>query len=94
MTMSAVTSVKTVGLKKLPSWAVRLPPVTTLAPFLTASAMCASTFSTTFMSISGPITAPGSNPSAPLSRRRYFIRSRTTHCLHSIYDTLTLSTNS
>jgi hypothetical protein len=35
-----------------------------LAPFLTASAMCASTFSTAFMSISGPITAPGSNPSA------------------------------
>ena len=44
--------------------AARLPPVTTLAPFLTASAMCASTFSTAFMSISGPITAPGSNPSA------------------------------
>jgi hypothetical protein len=37
---------------------------TTLAPFLTASAMCASTFSTAFMSIRGPITAPGSNPSA------------------------------
>jgi len=44
--------------------AARLPPVTTLAPFLTASAMCASTFATAFMSISGPITAPGSNPSA------------------------------
>jgi hypothetical protein len=43
-----------------------LPPVTTLAPFLTASAMCASTFSTAFMSISGPITAPGSTPSADL----------------------------
>ena len=35
------------------------PRETTLAPFLTASAMCASTFSTAFMSISGPITAPG-----------------------------------
>ena len=64
MTMSVVTSVNTVGSKKLPPWAARLPPVTTLAPFLTASAMCASTFSTAFMSISGPITAPGSNPSA------------------------------
>jgi hypothetical protein len=42
----------------------RLPPTATLPPFLTASAMCASTFSTAFMSISGPITAPGSNPSA------------------------------
>src|SRR5271167_2896418 len=62
MTMSVVTSVSTVGSKKLPPWAARLPPVTTLAPFLTASAMCDSTFSTAFMSISGPITAPGSNP--------------------------------
>ena len=35
-----------------------LTPVTILAPFLTASAICASTFSTAFMSISGPITAP------------------------------------
>jgi hypothetical protein len=64
MTMSVVTSVSTVGSKKLPPWAARLPPVTILAPFLTASAMCASTFSTAFMSIRGPITAPGSNPSA------------------------------
>src|ERR1700736_2692562 len=52
MTMSVVTSVNTVGSKKLPPWAARLPPITTLAPFLTASAMCASTFSTAFMSIS------------------------------------------
>jgi hypothetical protein len=36
--------------------AARLPPVTTLAPFFKASAMCASTFSTAFMSMSGPIT--------------------------------------
>src|ERR1700736_2661746 len=58
MTMSVVTSVSTVGSKKLPPCAARLPPVTTLAPFLTASAMWASTFSTAFMPISGPITAP------------------------------------
>jgi hypothetical protein len=62
MTMLVVTSVSTVGSKKLPPWAARLPPRTTLAPFLTVSAMCASTFSTAFMSISGPIRAPGSNP--------------------------------
>src|SRR6516164_6383039 len=46
MTMSVVTSVKTVGSKKVPPSAERLPPVTTLAPFFTASAICASTFST------------------------------------------------
>jgi hypothetical protein len=46
MTMSVVTSVSTVGSKKLPPCAARLPPVTTLAPFLTESAMCASPFST------------------------------------------------
>jgi hypothetical protein len=61
MTTSVVTSVSTVGSKKLPPWAARLPSVTTLAPLLIASAMCASTFSTPFMSISGLITAPGSN---------------------------------
>src|SRR5262249_6399999 len=60
---SVVTSVSTVGSKKVPPCAARLPPVTTLAPFFRASAMCASTFSTAFMSMSGPITAPGSNPS-------------------------------
>ena len=48
MTMSVVTSVKTVGSKNVPPSADRLPPVTTFAPFLTASAMCASTFSTAF----------------------------------------------
>jgi len=53
MTMSVVTSVSRVGSKKLPPCAARLPPVTTLAPFLTASAMCSSTFSTAFMSIKG-----------------------------------------
>ena len=30
--------------------------------------MCASTFSTAFLSISGPMTAPGSNSSATLHR--------------------------
>jgi hypothetical protein len=38
--------------------------MTILAPFSKASAMWVSTFSTAFMSIKGPITAPGSNPSA------------------------------
>src|SRR5712672_2954502 len=42
MTMSVVTSVSTVGSKKLPPCSARWPPVTTWAPFLTASAMCAS----------------------------------------------------
>jgi hypothetical protein len=50
MTMSVVTSVSTVGSKKVPPCAARLPPMTTLAPFLTASAMCASTFPTASMS--------------------------------------------
>jgi hypothetical protein len=47
----------------VPPSAKRLPPVTTLAPFFTASAMCASTFLTSFVSVSGPVTAPGSSPS-------------------------------
>jgi hypothetical protein len=38
-----VTSVSTVGsTKKVPPRALRLPPTATLAPFLTVSAMCAS----------------------------------------------------
>jgi len=53
-TLSVVTSVSTVGSKKVPPSADRLPPVTTLAPFFTASAMCASTFSTAIMSNEGP----------------------------------------
>src|SRR5271156_3807812 len=69
MTISVVTSVSTVGSKKLPPWAARLLPVTTLAPFLTESAMCASTFSTALMSINGPITAPGSKPAATFIAR-------------------------
>jgi hypothetical protein len=48
MTMSVVPSVSTIGSKKVPPKAPRLPPSTTLAPFLTASAMCGSTFSTAF----------------------------------------------
>jgi len=39
ITMSVVTSVNTVGSKKVPPSAERLPPVTTLAPLLTALAM-------------------------------------------------------
>jgi hypothetical protein len=47
-----------------------------LPVIFSASAMCASTFSTDFMSISRPITAPGWNPSATfiapaVSARRY-----------------------
>jgi hypothetical protein len=53
MTISVVTSVKTVGSKKVPPSAERLQPVTILAPFLAASAICASTFS----SISEPRSA-------------------------------------
>jgi hypothetical protein len=68
MTMSVVTSVSTVGSKKEPPSADRLPPMTTFGPLLTASAMCASTFSTAFMSISGPITAPRLEPVGDLHR--------------------------
>src|SRR5215510_9799190 len=82
MTMSVVTSVRTVGSKKVPPSADRLPPVTTLAPFFTASAICASTFSTAFMSIKGPITTPGSNPSAtfiaPAVSAKYLVKESST----------------
>ena len=59
--------------------------MTTLAPFFTASAMRASTFSTAFLSMSGPITAPGSNPSATfiapaVSARRLVKASSTPSC--------------
>jgi hypothetical protein len=37
------------------------------APFLVASAMCASTFSTARSSISGPCVAPASSPGAGIS---------------------------
>jgi hypothetical protein len=57
-------SVSTVGSKKLPPWPARLPPVNTLAPFFRAAGDRRLDLSTAFMSISGPITAPGSNPSA------------------------------
>jgi len=46
--MSVVTLVSTVGSKKAPP-ALRLPSTATLAPIFTASAMCASNFSTTFI---------------------------------------------
>jgi hypothetical protein len=42
-----------------------------LALFFATSAMCASTFSTAFMSIKGLITAPGSNPEARWASVRY-----------------------
>jgi hypothetical protein len=41
-----------------------------LDAFLHVSAMCASTFSTAFMSIRGPITAPGLEPVGDLHRTR------------------------
>jgi|SRR5215472_4164826 len=59
MTMSVVTSVNTAGSKKMPPSAERLPPVTTVAPFLTASAICASTFSTAFISMPSSPKANG-----------------------------------
>jgi hypothetical protein len=63
-----VTSANTVGSKKLPPCAARLPPRTTLAPFLTASAMCASTFSTAFISMSGPDHSTRVEPVGDLHR--------------------------
>src|SRR5207248_11741281 len=65
-------------LEEAAACAARLPLLTTLASFFKASAMCASTFSTAFMSINGPITAPGSNPSAtfiaPAVSARRFVK--------------------
>jgi hypothetical protein len=46
-----------------------------LRPFLTAAAMCASTFSTAFMSISGPITATRLEPVDDLHGASGFARS-------------------
>ena len=60
--MSVFTSASTVGWKILPPLSWRLPPVTTRAPLPTASVMCSSTFSTAFMSISGPCITPSSRP--------------------------------
>src|SRR5450755_2405393 len=57
------TSDSTVGSKKVPPSAWRLPPVTILAPCLTASAMCFSTLSIASMLISGPWVTPASVPS-------------------------------
>jgi hypothetical protein len=68
MTISVITSISAVGSKKPPFWAARLPPLTILTPFLTASAMCASTLSTALMSMSGPITAPRLEPVGDLHR--------------------------
>jgi hypothetical protein len=60
---SGATLDSTVGSKKLPPSAWRLPPVTILAPPLTASAMCFSTLSIASMLISGPWVTPASVPS-------------------------------
>jgi len=51
-------SVSTIGSKKVPSHARRLPPVTTLAPFLTAFAQSGIDLLDRSMSINGPITEP------------------------------------
>ena len=62
--MSAVrgTSTRMVGWKKVRPSGCRAPPSTTLAPRATASAMCASTFSTASMLIIGPWVTPSSMP--------------------------------
>src|SRR3954466_5822854 len=60
---SGLTSESTVGSKNERPSSLRLPPVTTLAPRLTASAMWRSTLSTAFKLISGPCVTPVSVPS-------------------------------
>ena len=65
--MAGVTSVSTVGWKKVPPSAWRPPPVTTVAPLATASAMCSSTFSTAASSMSGPCCVSAFRPSPTLS---------------------------
>ena len=67
--MSVVTSVSTVGSKKLPpnlyvDGGRRVAASDHLGALPDRLGMCASTFSTAFMSIIGPITTPGLNPSA------------------------------
>ena len=58
--MSAVALAITVGWKNWPfSFS---PPVSTLPPFLTASATCLPTFFTAASSISGPMVTPSSKP--------------------------------
>src|SRR5437773_133218 len=57
-----LTLARTVGSKKVPPSAWRLPPVRIFAPLASASLMCSSTFSTAALSMSGPCTTPGSMP--------------------------------
>ena len=56
------TLARTVGSKKVPPSVWRWPPVTTVAPRFSASAMCSSTFFTASALISGPWLTPGSMP--------------------------------
>jgi hypothetical protein len=56
--------------RRLKEAAACLPPVMTLAPFLTASAMCASTFSTAFMLNEGPDRGARLEPVGDLHRAR------------------------
>jgi hypothetical protein len=65
--IDGVTSAKTVGSKKRPPRACRLPPIITRAPFFSASSMCSSTLATALSSISGPCVAPASRPLAGFS---------------------------
>ena len=58
--MSAVAPEITVGSKNWPF--IFSPPVSTLPPFLTASATCLATFFTAASSINGPIATPSSKP--------------------------------
>ena len=51
------------GSKKVPPSAWRLPPVSTVAPWATASAMCSSTLATAAASISGPWSCSPIRPS-------------------------------
>ncbi len=60
--ISFVTPVRIVGSKKLNPLECGLPPLSTFAPLLVASAICSSTFATAFVSISGPCVVPDSKP--------------------------------
>src|SRR3990167_5144889 len=64
--ISEVTSPSTVGSKKLPPKACGWPPASTLAPLLTASAICSSTLATALALINGPCWAPSSPAGATL----------------------------
>src|SRR5205807_2009377 len=61
--MSRVTSTTTVGSKKVPPSAWRLPPCTIRAPLPTASARCCSTLASALVSMSGPCSVGPLSPS-------------------------------